>query len=72
VCIYGFCNVCVCLCMGFVMSGFVYVWILYCVSLCMYGSCNVWLCECIDFEIYGCGYVWVFSVWVCVGMGFVM
>jgi len=26
VCIYGFCNVWVCVCVGFVMCGFVYVW----------------------------------------------
>jgi hypothetical protein len=27
-CMYGFCNVWVCVCMGFVMCGFVYVWVL--------------------------------------------
>jgi hypothetical protein len=28
VCIYGFCNVWVCVCVGFVMCGCVYVWVL--------------------------------------------
>ena len=25
---YGFCNVWICVCMGFVMCGYVYVWVL--------------------------------------------
>jgi len=33
VCVCGFCNVWVCVCVGFVMCGCVYV-----------GFCNVWLC----------------------------
>jgi len=28
VCMYGFCNVRVCVCVGFVMCGCVYVWVL--------------------------------------------
>jgi len=32
-CVCGFCNVWVCVCVGFVMCGCVYV-----------GFCNVWLC----------------------------
>jgi len=28
VCMYGFCNVWVCVCVGFVMCGCVYVWVL--------------------------------------------
>jgi len=38
---YGVCNVWVCVCMGFVMCGCVYVWV------CMYGFCNVWMCVCV-------------------------
>ena len=51
---YGFCNVWVCICVGFVMCGCVYVWILYCLGVCMYGFCNVWVCECVGFEMCGC------------------
>ena len=40
---YGFCNVWVCVCVGFVMCGCVYVWVLYNVGVCMYGFCNVWV-----------------------------
>jgi len=34
---YGFCNVLLCVCMGFVLSGFVYVLVIYCAVVCMYG-----------------------------------
>ena len=34
-----FCNVWVCACVGFVMCGCVYVWILLCVCMCWF--CNV-------------------------------
>jgi len=57
---------CVCVCMGFVTSGYVYVWILYCLVVCTYGYCNVWMCVCMVFVMFGCVYVWVlFCVWVC-------
>jgi len=55
----GICNVWVCLCMGFVMCGFVYVWVLQCVVVCMYGFCNVWMCLCMGFVMCGYVYVWV-------------
>jgi hypothetical protein len=55
----GFCNVWVCVCMGFVMCGCV----LLCVGVCMYGYCNVWVCVCVGFVMCGC---------VCVCVGFVM
>jgi hypothetical protein len=35
------------LCLGFVLCGCVYVWVLYCVGVCK------------DFVISGCVYVWV-------------
>ena len=35
------CSVCM---SGFVMCGFVYVRVLYCVSVCMFGFCNVCVC----------------------------
>ena len=39
----GFCNVCVFICTGFVMSGF----------------CNMWVCLCMGFLMCGCVYVGV-------------
>ena len=55
----GFCNVWVCVCVGFVMYG----------CGCMCGFCNVWVCVCAGFvmcvdvcEFVGfvmCGCVWV-------------
>ena len=64
---YRFCNVWVCVCMSFVMSGCVYVWVIYCAVVCMYGFCNVWVfvcmgflmpgCVCIGFEMCRCVYV---------------
>ena len=42
----GFCNVGVCV--GFLMCGCVYVWVLQCVGVCMCGFCNVWVCGCFD------------------------
>jgi len=44
----GFCNVWVCVCVGFLMCG-----------LCMCGFCNVWVCVCVVFVMCGCVYVWV-------------
>jgi len=38
-----FCNVCVCVCLDFVVFGCV----------------NVWVCACVDFVKCGCVYVWV-------------
>ena len=43
----GFCNVWVCVCVGFVMY------------VCMYEFCNVWLCVSVGFVMCGCVYVWV-------------
>jgi len=37
VCVCGFCNVWVCVCVGFVMCG--------CVGVCVF--CNVWVCVCV-------------------------
>ena len=48
VCRYGFGNVWVCVCMGFI-----------CVDVCMYEFCNVWVCVCVGFVMCGCVYVWV-------------
>jgi hypothetical protein len=39
----GFCNEWVCVCLGFVMCGCVYVWV-----------CNVWVCVCVGFVMCGC------------------
>ena len=57
VCLRGFCNVWVCVCLGFVMCGCV------CVRIC--GICNVWVCVCVGFVVF------VF-VCVCVCVGFVL
>ena len=57
---YGFCNawvcvcmldfaVCGCVCVGFLMRGCVYVWVLQCVGVCV----------CMGFVMCGCVYVWV-------------
>jgi hypothetical protein len=43
VCVCGFCNVWVCVCVGFIMCECVYVWVLYCVGVCMCGFYNVWV-----------------------------
>ena len=45
----------VCVCVGFVMCGCVYVCNVMCVCMC--GFCNVWVCVCM------CGFC---NVWVCV------
>jgi len=50
-------NVWMCVCVGFVMFGCVYVWAFYCVCMC--GFCNVWVCVCVGFLMCGCVYVWV-------------
>ena len=57
-----------CVSVGFVMCGFLYVWVFYCDGVCMcgcvcvgLGMCGcvyVWVCVC--FVICGCVYVWVF------------
>ena len=44
----GFCNMCVCVCVGFVIVG-----------VCMCGFCNVLVCVCVGFVMCGCVYVWV-------------
>ena len=46
-------------CMGFVMCGCVYVWVLYFVSVCMYGVCNEWVGVSMGYVMFGCVYVWV-------------
>ena len=57
-CMCGFCNVWVCVCVCFVMFGRVYVWVLYCVGVCMCG-----------FVMCGSVYVWVCNVRFCVCVG---
>ena len=55
----GFCDVRVYVCVGFVMCGCVYVWVLSCAGVCMCGFCKVWVCVCVGFVMCGCVYVWV-------------
>jgi len=45
--------------MGFVFSGFVYVWVMYCAVVIMYGIFNVCVCVCMGFVTSGCLYVWI-------------
>ena len=40
----GFYNVWMCLCVGFIMYGCVYVWVLQCMDVFMCGFYNVWMC----------------------------
>jgi hypothetical protein len=40
----GFCNVWVCVCVGFVMCG----------CVCIYGFCNVWVCVYMGLVMCGC------------------
>ena len=52
----GFCNVWVCVCVGFVMCG----------CVCMCGFYNVWVCVCVGFIMCGFGCTFGFcNVWVC-------
>jgi len=43
VCMYGLCNVCVCVCMGYLVSACVYVWVF-----------NVWVCVFMGYVLCGC------------------
>jgi hypothetical protein len=71
-----FCNVWLCVCVGFVMCGCVYVWILcmcgfYNVWVCVCGFAGVCVCVCVGFVMCGCVCVGV-PVCVCVCVDFVM
>ena len=50
----GFCNVWVCVIVGFVMCGCVYLRVLKCVGVCNCGFCKVWVCVCVGFVMCGC------------------
>ena len=58
----GFCNVLLCLCLGFVMCGCVHIWDFYCVGVGICGFCNLWvwvfvafvMCVCVCFEMCWC------------------
>ena len=58
-CMCGFCEVWVCVCVGFVKCGCVYVCVLECMGVGMCGFCNVWVCVCVGFAMCGWVYVWV-------------
>jgi len=58
---YGCCNVWVCVCEVFVLSGCVCVCIGFeYMVVCKYGFFNVWVCLCMGFVMSGFVYVWVF------------
>jgi len=59
VCTCGFCNVRLCVFVCFVMCGYLYVWVLYCVGVCMCEFCIVCVCVCVSFLMFGFVYVWV-------------
>jgi hypothetical protein len=69
VCMCGFCNVCVCV--GFVMCGCVYEWVLFFVFVCMGAFGIVWVGVCVwlGVGVWMCGFC---NVWVCECVGFVM
>jgi hypothetical protein len=50
----GFCNVRLCVGMGFVMCGCVCMWIFQCAGVCIYEFCNVWVCVYVSFVMCGC------------------
>ena len=54
---YGICNVWLCVSIGFVIYGCVYVFVFSCVGVCKYGFCNVRVCVCMDFVM--CGFLYV-------------
>ena len=49
-----FCNVRLCVCVAFVMCGYVYALLSVCV-----GGFNVWVCLRVGFVMCGCLYEWV-------------
>ena len=51
-CRYEFCNVWVCVCVGFVMCGFCNVWVCVCVGFVM--CVCVCVCVCVGFVMCGC------------------
>jgi len=51
---YGFRKVLLCVCMGFVLSRFVHVWVMNCAVVCMYGIFNVCVCVCMGFVMFEC------------------
>ena len=50
----GFCNIWMCVYVGFVMRGCVYVWVFYCLDVRICGFFNVWMCVYVGFVIFGC------------------
>ena len=63
----GFCNVWVCVCVGLVMCGCVYVWV------CMCGFCDVWVCVCVGVCMCGFSDVWVYErVCLCMCVSFLL
>jgi len=61
----GICNEWVCVCVGFVICGCVYVRVLLYVCVCMCRFSNLWLCLCVGFVMCVCvGFVMCVCVWV--------
>jgi hypothetical protein len=44
----GFCNVWICVCVGFLKFR----------CMCMCGLCNGWMCVSVEFVMCGCVYMW--------------
>ena len=53
-----------CLCVGFVKCGCVYMLVLQSVFVCWF--CKLWVCECVAFVKCGCVYVLILFVGVCI------
>ena len=59
-----FCNVWVCVGVGFISVGEGMCGCLLCVGVCMCGFCYVWVCVCVGLgDMCGCEFC---NVWVCV------
>ena len=63
---FGFYNLWVCVCVGFLRYECVYVWVFLSVGVCMFGFFKVWMCVCVVSLRCGCVYVWVFLIFDCV------
>ena len=70
-CVIGFCNMWVCVCVGFVKCGCVHMWVLYSVGACICGFCIVWERVYVGFVMWECMCglckVWLFGffiVWI--------
>ena len=55
----GFFNLLECVCVNFVMSVCLCMWVFLICGCVLFGFCNVWVYVCVDFVKRGCVYVWI-------------